>query len=135
MPGTTGIAARIVPWAVGSLLLLAAAVSLYFFTGAAASEPSRAAQPGVDDITYGPSDASVTLIEYSDFQCPFCAEYSPMLATLREKYGDQVKFVYRFFPLADHPYATVSAKAAYAAHLQGKFWEMQDLLYEHQEEW
>ncbi len=135
MPGTTGIAARIVPWAVGSLLLLAAAVSLYFFTGAAASEPSRAAQPGVDDITYGPSDASVTLIEYSDFQCPFCAEYAPMLATLREKYGDQVKFVYRFFPLADHPYATVSAKAAYAAHLQGKFWEMQDLLYEHQEEW
>ena len=58
-----------------------------------------------------------------------------MLATLREKYGDQVQFVYRFFPLADHAYATVSAKAAYAAHLQGKFWEMQDLLYEHQEEW
>jgi len=135
MPGTTRLAARIVPWVVGSLLLLLAAVPLYFFTGAAASEPSKAQQAGADDITYGPADAPVTLIEYSDFQCPFCAEYAPMLKTLREKYGDQVQFVYRFFPLAGHEYATVSAKAAYAAFLQGKFWEMQDLLYEHQKEW
>jgi protein-disulfide isomerase len=133
--GGASLAAKGIPWVGGSLLLLLSAVVLYFFTGAAASEPSRAAQPGTDDITYGPADARVTLIEYSDFECPFCAEYAPMLATLRERYGDQVKFVYRFFPLPDHRYATVSAQAAYAAHLQGKFWEMQDLLYEHQAEW
>jgi protein-disulfide isomerase len=135
MPQTTRRIATILPWVAGSLLLLLAAVPLYFFTGAAASEPSRAQQPGSGDITYGPADAKVVLIEYSDFQCPFCADYAPMLASLREKYGDQVQFVYRFFPLAGHDYATVSAQAAYAAHLQGKFWEMQDLLYEHQEEW
>lgn len=135
MPGRSSLVASVVPWVVGSLLLILAAVPLYFFTGAAASEPSRAQRPGADDITYGPADAQVVLIEYSDFQCPFCAEYAPILATLREKYGDRVQFVYRFFPLAEHQYATVSAKVAYAAFLQGKFWEMQDLLYDRQKEW
>jgi protein-disulfide isomerase len=123
------------PWVVGSLLLLVAAFSLYAFTGAAASEPSKSQPPGPDDITLGPADAQVSVIEYSDFQCPFCAEYAKMLATLREKYGDRVQFVYRFFPLANHEYATIAAKAAYAAHLQGKFWEMHDLLYGRQDEW
>jgi protein-disulfide isomerase len=110
-------------------------VALYLFTGAAASEPSRAAQPGAQDITFGPADASLSVIEYSDFQCPFCAQYAPILDKLRAKYGDRVRFVFRFFPLADHKYGSISAKVAYAAFLQGKFWEMHDLLFEHQKEW
>jgi protein-disulfide isomerase len=134
-PGNHLLASKGVPWVGGSLLLLLAVAALYLFTGAAASELSRTPPPGADDISYGRADAPPSVVEYSDFQCPFCAEYAAMLKTLREKYGDQVKFVYRFFPLPDHRYATVSAQAAYAAHLQGKFWEMQDLLYEHQTEW
>ena len=118
-----------------TLCLLAAAGGLTFFTGAAASEPSRVPPPTADDIAYGPADAELTVIEYSDFQCPFCAQYAVWLGQLRRQYGDRVRFVYRFFPLARHPYATVAAKAAYAAHLQGKFWEMHDLLYEHQVDW
>jgi protein-disulfide isomerase len=119
----------------GTLLLVLAAAVLYFFTGAAASEPSRAAAPGAEDIAVGPADAPVTLIEYSDFECPFCAEFAPILATLREEYEGRVRFVFRFFPLENHRFGMISAQAAYAAHLQGRFWEMHDLIYEHQEEW
>ena len=129
------LAAKGAPWVGGSLLVLLAVGALYLFTGAAASEPSRTPQPRADDISFGPADAPLSVIEYSDFQCPFCAEYAPILATLREKYGDRVKFVFRFYPLAGHPYATIAAKAAYAASLQGTFWEMHDLLFGNQKEW
>jgi protein-disulfide isomerase len=132
---SSSLASKIAPWAGGSALVIAAIIVLYFFTGAAASEPSRAAAAGADDIAYGPADAALTVIEYSDFECPFCAEYAKIIGQLREKYGDQVRFVYRFYPLSNHKYATISAKAAYAAHLQGKFWEMHDLLFANQEEW
>jgi protein-disulfide isomerase len=124
-----------VPWAGGTLLLLVAAVGLYLFTGAAASEPAGTPPPAADDISFGPTDPQLSVVEYSDFQCPFCAEYATMLETLREKYGDRVQFVYRFYPLAGHEYASIAAKAAYAASLQGKFWEMHDLLFENQDEW
>jgi protein-disulfide isomerase len=123
------------PWAIGSLLVVLAAVALYTFTGAAASEPSRAPQATTSDISYGPADADLTVIEYSDFQCPFCAHYGPIMDTLRTEYGDRVRFVFRFFPLSDHEHGMSSAQAAYAAHLQGRFWEMHDLLFERQEEW
>jgi protein-disulfide isomerase len=129
------LAAKSLPWVGGSLLLVLAAFVLYAFTGAAASEPSKAAPPDANDISFGPADAPLTVIEYSDFECPFCAQYAPWLKTLRAKYGDRVRFVYRFWPLAKHPYATITAKAAYAASLQGKFWEMHDLLFANQKEW
>jgi len=129
------LASRGAPWIGGTLLLLIAAAGLYLFTGATASVESKAPKAAAGDITYGPANAKLTVIEYSDFQCPFCAQYAPILASLRQKYGDQVKFVYRFFPLAGHPYATVAAKAAYAASLQGKFWEMHDLLFKNQKAW
>jgi protein-disulfide isomerase len=129
------LTSRIAPWAGGSALIVVALVVLYLFTGAAATEPSSAAAPSASDITYGPKDAKLTVIEYSDFQCPFCAEYAKILDSMRQKYGDQVQFVYRFFPLSNHKWATISAKTAYAAYLQGKFWEMHDLLFENQDEW
>ena len=135
MPGKHLLTAKGVPWVGASLLLLLAVGALYLFTGAAASEPSRTPPPGADDISFGPADAPLTVIEYSDFQCPFCAQYAPMLASLRQTYGDRVRFVFRFYPLANHKYATIAAKAAYAASLQGKFWEMHDLLFQNQKEW
>lgn len=134
-PSPQSLVARTGPWAGATLLVLLAVVALYFFTGAAAGEPSQAPEAGAGDIASGPADAPLTVIVYSDFQCPFCAQYAPIIERLREKYGDEVRFVYRFYPLSTHDYATISAKVAYAAHLQGRFWEMHDLLFEHQEEW
>ena len=123
------------PWAMGTLLLLLAGVALYLFTGAASSEPSLAQAPSRTDITFGTASPELVVIEYSDFQCEFCAQYAPTLTQLREEYGDRVQFVFRFFPLNKHPYALIAAQAAYAAHLQGKFWEMHDLLFAEQQEW
>ena len=127
--------ARTAPWLGGTVLLLVAAVLLYAFTGAAASEPSKAAPAGANDISFGPADAPLAVIEYSDFQCPFCAQYATWLTTLRQRYGDRVRFVFRFYPLAGHKYATIAAKVAFAASLQGKFWEMHDVLFKNQKQW
>jgi protein-disulfide isomerase len=124
-----------IPWLGGSLLLLLSVVAIGLFTGAAASEQSKVPPASADDISYGPADAPLTVIEYSDFQCPFCAQYAVWLRSLHERYGDRVKFVYRFYPLANHQWATLSARSAYAAYMQGKFWEMHDLLFENQEQW
>ena len=135
MPGRTILAARGVPWIIGSALLLVAAASLYAFTGGAASQPSSAPAPSSGDISYGPTDAQQLVIEYSDLQCPFCAEYAKIMAQLRQEYGDRVQFVFRFFPLSNHKYGMISARAAYAAFLQDKFWEMHDLLFDKQMEW
>jgi protein-disulfide isomerase len=131
----TSIASRTAPWAGATALVVLAVVLLYFFTGAAATEASKAAPVSSTDITFGPSDAPVTVIEYSDFQCPFCAVYAKWMTQLRSQYGDRVQFVFRNYPLATHEWATISAKVAYAAYLQGKFWEMNDLLYQRQDEW
>ncbi len=78
----------------------------------------------------GKLDSKVTLVEYGDFQCPACEAYSPTVEALRQKYADKVKFQFRNLPLASlHPNAVGAARAAEAASLQGKFWEMHDLLY------
>jgi protein-disulfide isomerase len=123
------------PWVGGTILLILTAVALYTLAAPAASTPSTAREPSSADIAYGPDDAPVVVVEYSDFQCSFCAQYAPMLASLRSEYGDRVRFVFRFFPLNYHEHGMLSAQAAYAAFLQGKFWEMHDMLYANQQEW
>ena len=88
------------------------------------------------DITRGDSKSKVTLIEYSDFQCPACAAYHPLVKQLLSEFGDKIYFAYRMFPLTSvHKNAMISAQAAYAAKLQGKFWEMHDMLFETQTSW
>lgn len=88
------------------------------------------------DWVRGPANAPVTLIEYSDFQCPACAGAESLLRLLEEGYGDQLRIVYRHFPLMSiHDKAQITAEAAEAAGAQGKFWEMHDLLFERQGEW
>ena len=86
------------------------------------------------DHIQGPADAPVTLVEYGDFQCPNCGEAYPILKSIQHKLGKQLRFVYRQFPLTEsHPDAAHAAEASEAAAAQGKFWEMHDLLFEHQD--
>ena len=79
-------------------------------------------------------DAKVTLIEYSDFQCPACAVYYPMVKQLGQEFKN-VSIVYRHFPLSQHANARVAAQASEAAGQQGKFWEMHDMLFDNQNSW
>lgn len=87
------------------------------------------------DIIFGNPDARVVLIEYGDYQCPACALYNPLVKQITEEYRNSIAFVYRHFPLQQHIYALPAAYAAEAAGVQGKFWEMHDLLYRRQDEW
>jgi len=81
----------------------------------------------------GPEDAKVTLVEFLDFQCPFCSRVQPTLDQIRKTYGDQVRVVFKHLPLKSiHPQAAPAATAAEAAHSQGKFWEMHDLIFANQ---
>jgi len=82
----------------------------------------------------GPDDAPVTIVEFTDFQCPYCARVQPTLAEIKARYGAQVRFVYKAYPLATHKRARPAALAAVAAHKQGKFWEYKKVLFENQKE-
>jgi NhaA family Na+:H+ antiporter len=87
------------------------------------------------DHVLGPNDAPVTLLEYGDYECPYCRQVVPVIQELRERFGDRLRYVFRHLPLAQaHPAAQLAAEAAEAAAAQGKFWEMHELLYEHQGE-
>jgi protein-disulfide isomerase len=91
-----------------------------------------------DEDTYlGSRDAKVTLLEYSDFQCPACKAYEDIVKQLRDSYSSEdLRIVYRHFPLRSiHPNADLAAQAAEAAGEEGKFWEMKDLLFKNQDEW
>lgn len=86
------------------------------------------------DHVQGSSSAIVTLVEYGDFQCPFCGDTYPVIKKLQKKFGDQLRFCFRNFPLVRiHAFAQRAAEAAEAAGGQGKFWEMHDYLFEHQD--
>lgn len=88
------------------------------------------------DWTKGPKDAPVTLVEYSDFQCPACAFYFDMTKQLEKDFSDKLLIVFRHFPLETiHPNARAAAEAAEAAGQQGKFWEMHDFLFSSQDQW
>lgn len=92
--------------------------------------------PAAEDWSRGPEDAKITIVEYSDFQCPYCSGLAPVLDELQEAYPDDIQVVFRHFPLDSiHDKALLSAQAAEAAGLQGKFWEMHDLLFARYEEW
>jgi protein-disulfide isomerase len=88
---------------------------------------------GGDVPAFGPADAKVTLVEFSDFQCPYCSRAATVAKKIKEKYGTKVRFVFRQFPLSFHQNANGAAAAALAAHAQGKFWELHDKMFENQE--
>jgi len=89
---------------------------------------------GPGDHVLGPPAARITLVEYGDYECSYCGEAYPIVKELQRQLGDDLRFAFRNFPLAQaHPHAARAAQAAEAAGLQGKFWEMHDLLYENQD--
>jgi protein-disulfide isomerase len=85
------------------------------------------------DHTRGPEHAPVTIVEYGDFECPNCKQAKPAVEIVLNRYPEQVRFVYRHFPLTDvHPHALAAAEVAECAGAQGKFWEMHETLFAHQ---
>ena len=85
-----------------------------------------------DDPSMGPANAPVTIVEFSDFQCPYCKRSVPLIKEILAKYPGKVKVVYRDYPGPNHPYAPQAAEAAQCAGDQGKFWEYHDGLFDHQ---
>ena len=87
---------------------------------------------GASDHALGPETAPVTLVEYGDFECPYCARAYPVVKELKREFGDDVRLVFRHTPRSNtHPHAEHAAEAVEAAASQGKFWEMHDRLFEH----
>jgi protein-disulfide isomerase len=98
------------------------------------STPSLAVPVNKDDHILGPDSAPITLVEYGDFECPACGRAYPAVHTLLERFGENVRFAYRHFPLEQlHPHAESAAEAAEAAGAQGQFWPMYHLLFENQQ--
>jgi protein-disulfide isomerase len=96
--------------------------------------PLGLAEPVTDlDHRLGPDDAAVTVVEYGDYECPFCAEALPGVREMISRYGDRLRFVFRHFPLiSQHPHAWRAALAAEAAGAQRRFWQLHEHLLAHQ---
>ena len=102
--------------------------AVYFLTG----KPSYT--PGEFKGNFkGNMDAKIVMIEYSDFQCPYCGAAYPTVKQVVEKYGDKIKFQYRHFPLPSHGFAQKAAEASECAADQGKFWELHDKMFDNQQ--
>ncbi len=88
---------------------------------------------GSGDHVRGPADAVLTVVEYGDYECPYCGQAFPVVEELLRTFGNSLRLIFRNLPLADvHPHAEQAAETAEAVGLQGKFWEMHDALFEHQ---
>ena len=121
-----------------SILLATVAIigtAVFFFSKPTPPPKSIAREELVtpDSYSIGNASASAWLVEFSDFQCPACRAYAPVVDELIMKYSDKLLFVYRHFPLSKHEYAKPAAMAAEAAGEQGKFWEMSKLLFDNQD--
>jgi protein-disulfide isomerase len=113
--------------------------------GGVANAPTAAPEPGRPDPnrrysvdtkgspTKGNPDAKLAIVEFSDFQCPFCRRVTPTISQIQREYGDKVRIVFKHRPLEMHPKAPAAHAAAEAAFRQGKFWEMHDLIFGNQE--
>jgi protein-disulfide isomerase len=124
----------------GAIFMGAVAIGLVFVVIYSRNHQNQPASLGnivlKNEQIKGNQSAPVTLVEYSDFQCPACGAFYPVVKRLLEEYGDKIKFIYRHFPLRQiHANADLAARAAEAAGQQGKFWEMHDLIFENQKNW
>lgn len=123
------------PWVIIGVITVVLFGGAIIFSNSAIEESNE----GIAIIEHvkGNPDAVVTLVEYSDLQCPACAAFEPVLQGVLEQYGDKLRFEYKHFPLPPriHPFAFQAALAAEAAGQQGKFFEYHDLLYSNQPTW
>jgi protein-disulfide isomerase len=97
-------------------------------------EPMLSAPVSDDrDHIQGPANAAVTLVEYGDYECPYCGAAYPIVKRIQRQMADRLRFVFRNFPITtSHPHAEAAAESAEAAAAQGRFWEMHDRLFENQ---
>lgn len=121
------------PWIIIGIIALVLFGGAFWYASISAEQNNE----GVEVISHikGNPDATVTLVEYSDLQCPACAAFLPAVNEALELYGDSIKFEYRHFPLPIHPHAIDAAMAAEAAGQQDAFYEYHDLLFENQQVW
>ncbi|MEX0933671.1 MAG: thioredoxin domain-containing protein [Candidatus Paceibacterota bacterium] len=131
---------KFLSWSAGiAMAFLIIGGIVYLIQNSTPTNPEQAAsllEVKDNDWTTGSPGAPITLIEYSDLQCPACGAYHPILKQLIEEFGSDITFVYRHFPLRQiHPNADLAARATEAAGAQGKFWEMHDMLFENQRSW
>lgn len=108
------------------------AVGIFFLTKPAPALPREQLIPAAT-TTKGPATASAYLVEFSDFQCPACKSFAPIVDEITATYKDKLLFAYRHFPLDQHQFAVKTALASEAANEQGKFWEMYRYLFDNQE--
>lgn len=117
------------------IVILLIFVGVYAFSGNKSNNKTENSNTLTNHVE-GTSPSGVTLVEYGDYQCPFCGQYYPIVKQVQAEYADKIVFQFRNFPLVGaHPNAFAGARAAEAAALQNKFWEMHDLLYENQSVW
>lgn len=121
------------PWVVVGVIMVVLFGGAIWYSSLAAEKSNE----GVVEMEHvkGNPDATVTLVEYSDFQCPACASFQPVLKEILANYGDKLRFEYKHYPLPIHSYAQQAAIAAEAAGQQGKFFEYHDALFSNQNEW
>jgi protein-disulfide isomerase len=121
-------------WAVIAVVIVIFGGILLFKSSNANTPSSSSAKP--THHVEGKGTTGVVLVEYGDYQCPFCGQYYPLVKEVEQKYNDQITFQFRNLPLIQlHQNAFAAARAAEAADMQGKFWEMHDMLYENQNAW
>jgi len=120
---------------------VAAGASVYLSRQPDKPEDTAAAAPAHADIKggghiRGPENASLTLVEFGDYQCPSCGAYHPLVKEILNRYPQKLRLEFHHFPLVSiHPNSMLASKAAEAAGEQGRYWEMHDALFEHQREW
>lgn len=121
------------PWVIVGIIMVILFGGAMWYSSTANSNNNE----GVETISHmkGNGEARITLVEYSDFQCPACAAFQPVLDQVLESHGDAISFEYKHFPLPIHSSALQAAVAAEAAGQQGKFFEFHDALFENQTEW
>ncbi|MDO8492791.1 MAG: DsbA family protein [bacterium] len=122
-------------WIIGVVLVFVVFLGAAAYFKGSSSNGLPIPGPNIEAIDQVRGNGKVVLMEYSDFQCPACKAYFPLVEELIKEMGDKITFVYRNFPLTQHANAQVSARAAEAAGRQGKFWEMYQKLFENQDTW
>ncbi len=125
----------LIGWIVTAVIIIGGIAGLVFLSGGGSTTGTLPAVT-VDDHLQGPTSAPAIVVAYSDFQCPACLAYEPILKSLKTEFSDRLTIVFRHYPLKSiHKYAEAAARASEAAQLQGQFWAMHDLLYDRQKSW